>query len=118
MSTRAIIAVPTAKGYKTAWCWCDSLPDDLGKTLRTKFTTKILWMNLSVTIALRQFTQELNMTSILRGERETISTLKMINSSSYQMDVSFICSLIMVKPLQEAASMDSLEQLMKCLSRI
>ncbi len=42
MSTRAIIAVPTAKGYKTSWNWCDSFPDDLGKTLRTKFTTKNL----------------------------------------------------------------------------
>ena len=42
MSTRAIIAVPTAKGYKTAWCWCDGFPDQLGKTLRTKFKTKEL----------------------------------------------------------------------------
>ncbi len=42
MSTRAIIAVPTAKGYKTAWCWCDGFPNQLGKTLRTKFKTKEL----------------------------------------------------------------------------
>ncbi len=42
MSTRAIIAVPTAKGYKTAWCWNDAFPNDLGKKLRSKFTTKEL----------------------------------------------------------------------------
>jgi hypothetical protein len=40
MSTRAIIAVPTAKGYKTAWCWCNGFPEAIGKTLKTKFTTK------------------------------------------------------------------------------
>ena len=42
MSTRAIIATPTAKGYKTAWCWCDGMPSDLGQILRSKFKTKAL----------------------------------------------------------------------------
>lgn len=39
MSTRAIIAIPTAKGYRTAWQWCDGFPYDLGKKLRNKFNT-------------------------------------------------------------------------------
>ena len=42
MSTRAIIAIPTEKGYKTAWCWNDGFPDNLGRILRTKFKTKEL----------------------------------------------------------------------------
>ena len=42
MSTRAIIAVPTAKGYRTAWVWNDAFPNDLGKKLKTKFNTEQL----------------------------------------------------------------------------
>ena len=42
MSTRAIIAVPTAKGYKTAWCWNDGFPNVLGRKLRCGFKTKAL----------------------------------------------------------------------------
>ena len=37
MSTRAIIALPTAKGYVTAWCWNDGGPNNLGRELRTYF---------------------------------------------------------------------------------
>jgi len=42
MSTRAIISIPTAKGFKTAWCWCDGFPSSLGRTLRNKFKTEAL----------------------------------------------------------------------------
>ncbi len=38
MSTRAIIALPTPKGYITAWCWNDGGPETLGRELRTYFT--------------------------------------------------------------------------------
>lgn len=37
MSTRAIIALPVKGGYKTAWCWNDGGPSDLGTELRKYF---------------------------------------------------------------------------------
>lgn len=37
MSTRAIIALPTAKGYITAWRWCDGNPGETGRELRKYF---------------------------------------------------------------------------------
>ena len=37
MSTRAIIALPTAKGYITAWRWCDGDPATTGAELRKYF---------------------------------------------------------------------------------
>ncbi len=40
MSTRAIIAIPTKKGYKTAWCWSNGFPDCLGAKLRRYFKTE------------------------------------------------------------------------------
>ncbi len=40
MSTRAIIAMPTQKGYITAWCWNDGGPDNLGRELRKYFRDK------------------------------------------------------------------------------
>jgi len=38
MSTRAIIAMPTANGFQGAWNWCDGMPSSLGETLRQFFT--------------------------------------------------------------------------------
>ncbi len=40
MSTRAIVAIPTKGGYKTAWCWNNGYPDSLGTKLRRKFKTE------------------------------------------------------------------------------
>ena len=37
MSTRAIIALPTEKGYITAWRWCDGDPATTGVELRKYF---------------------------------------------------------------------------------
>lgn len=37
MSTRAIIALPTPKGFITAWCWNDGDPKHLGRELRKYF---------------------------------------------------------------------------------
>ena len=31
MSTRAIIALPTSKGFITSWCWNDGGPNNLGR---------------------------------------------------------------------------------------
>lgn len=42
MSTRAIIALPTKKGYITAWNWYDGGPENLGRELRKYFTTESL----------------------------------------------------------------------------
>ena len=38
MSTRAIIALPTEKGYITAWCWNNGSPNMLGEELKKYFT--------------------------------------------------------------------------------
>lgn len=40
MSTRAIIALPTPKGFITAWCWNDGSPNNLGRELREHFKTE------------------------------------------------------------------------------
>ena len=40
MSTRAIIALPTSKGFITAWCWNDGGPGCLGRELREHFKTE------------------------------------------------------------------------------
>ncbi len=40
MSTRAIIALPTPKGYITAWCWNDGDPNNLGRELRSYFKSE------------------------------------------------------------------------------
>ncbi len=37
MSTRAIIALPTSKGFITSWCWNDGSPNNLGRELRKYF---------------------------------------------------------------------------------
>lgn len=37
MSTRAIVALPTSKGFITAWCWNDGGPNNLGRELREHF---------------------------------------------------------------------------------
>lgn len=46
MSTRAIIAVPTPKGFITAWNWNDGHPENLGAELRRHFKTKSQVMEL------------------------------------------------------------------------
>ncbi|MBP5331912.1 MAG: hypothetical protein J6Y89_08690 [Lachnospiraceae bacterium] len=40
MSTRAIIALPTKKGYITAWNWNDGSPECLGQELKKYFKTE------------------------------------------------------------------------------
>lgn len=37
MSTRAIIALPSPKGFITSWCWYDGGPSILGRELREYF---------------------------------------------------------------------------------
>ena len=37
MSTRAIVALPTSKGFITAWCWNDGGPNNLGRELKRYF---------------------------------------------------------------------------------
>lgn len=46
MSTRAIIALPTKKGYITAWNWNDGYPDSLGYELKKYFKSKSQVMEL------------------------------------------------------------------------
>ena len=46
MSTRAIIAIPTPKGFITAWNWNDGGPENLGHELKKYFKSKSQVMEL------------------------------------------------------------------------